>query len=62
MGNNTSLKSTIKEMDTTISLIMEDLTDTKNKAACARVRKNTLAFEKIAKQYRKDSVAFHKKK
>ena len=57
-----ALKNSCEEMSRLMGLMREDLPNIENnKAAAARVRKNTLAFEKNSKTFRKESVAFHKK-
>lgn len=57
-----ALSSTVKKMRTLLAAITVDLEKAeKNKAAAQRVRKHTLAFAKIAKEFRKESVAAGKK-
>ena len=46
----------IAEMKAQVNAILADIDKVDNKAAKARVRKATLAFEKAAKAYRKESV------
>ena len=50
------MKELIDAMKAQMAAINADIDKTGNKAAAARVRKATLAFEKLAKQYRKESV------
>ena len=46
----------IKEMKAQVNAILADIDKVDNKAAKARVRKATLALEKIGKEYRKESL------
>lgn len=46
----------IAEMKAQVNAILADIDKVDNKAAKARVRKATLALEKVAKVYRKESV------
>ena len=58
-----SLKDTVAEMNNFLAEITADLEKATNgnKAAAQRVRVNTIALEKTAKMYRKESVAAEKK-
>lgn len=57
-----ALNNSMEEMDRLMNLMQEDLPNIKKvKAAAARVRKNSLAFGKASKQFRKESVEFHSK-
>ena len=58
-----SLKDTFKQMKELLSDIMSDLdkSENGNKAASQRVRTGTVRMEKLAKQYRKESIASEKK-
>lgn len=53
------LKDTSKELQNLISDIATDLTKAEkgNRAASQRVRTGTIRLEKVAKQYRKESMA-----
>lgn len=57
-----ALKSTIKKMHQLLEEITIDLHKAEggNKAASQRVRTGTIALEKLAKQYRKESIANEK--
>ena len=59
-----SLKDTVAEMNDFLAEITADLEKAVNgnKAAAQRVRVNTIALEKTAKMYRKESVAAEKKR
>ena len=50
------MEEIIAKMKEQIAAIGKDIDKVDNKAAKARVRKATLAFEKLAKEYRKESV------
>lgn len=50
------MQELIAKMTETMAAIQADLTKVDNKAAQARVRKLTLDFEKLGKQYRKETV------
>ena len=50
------MEKIIAEMKAQIAAICADIDKIENKAAKARVRKASLAFEKAAKEYRKISV------
>ena len=50
------MEKIIAELKAQIAAINADIDKVDNKAAKARVRKATLAFEKAAKEYRKISV------
>lgn len=52
-----ALKSTTEHMIKLIKQIFHDLEKSGNKAACQRVRTNTIKFAKVAKDYRKESIA-----
>ncbi len=58
-----ALKDTVAKMDKLLEAIAKDMgkATTGNKAASQRVRTNTIKFEKIAKKFRKESVAAGKK-
>jgi DNA-binding protein H-NS len=58
-----SLQSTVKQMHSLLEEIVVDLqkADHGNKAAAQRVRTGTVRLEKVAKVYRKESVADEKK-
>lgn len=58
-----SLKETFKHMRDLLSNITNDLekADAGNKAASQRVRTGTVKLEKVAKLYRKESIASEKK-
>ena len=53
------MEKLIQEMKTAMKAIVTDI-DGKGKAAEARVRKQTLIFDKLGKRYRKESIAQHK--
>ena len=57
------LKETIESMKTHLHQISRDLDKgtNGNKAASQRVRTGTIKLDKVAKKYRKESVAFEKK-
>ncbi len=56
------MEELIEKMSEAIKALTEDLEKSKtNKAAAARVRKNTLVLEKLGKEYRKVSIAAAKK-
>ena len=57
------LKETIESMKTHLHQISRDLDKgtNGNKAASQRVRTGTVRLEKLARRYRKESVAFEKK-
>ena len=59
-----SLKDTFHKMKTLLCHIGEDMEKalSGNKAAQQRIRKNTIAFAKVAKLYRKESVKSGKSK
>ena len=50
------MEKIVKEIKAQIEAILADIDKVDNKAAKARVRKATLALEKVAKEYRKVSV------
>lgn len=58
-----SIKDTYKQMRELLSNIVSDLekSDNGNKAASQRVRTGTVRLEKIAKLFRKESIAHEKK-
>jgi len=58
-----ALSSTVKKMNKLLEEVSSDLTKAVggNKAAAQRVRVNTVALEKVAKLYRKESVSSEKK-
>lgn len=58
-----SIKDTFKHMRELLSHICVDLEKSErgNKAASQRVRTGTVRLEKLAKQYRKESIAHEKK-
>lgn len=58
-----SLKETFKEMHDLLTHITADLQKSEkgNKAASQRVRTGTVKLEKVAKLFRKESIAFEKK-
>jgi len=58
-----SIKETFKHMRDLLSHICVDLEKSErgNKAASQRVRTGTVRLEKLAKQYRKESIAHEKK-
>ena len=51
-----TMEKIIAEMKAQVNAILADIDKVDNKAAKARVRKATLALEKAAKVYRKESV------
>ena len=57
------LKHTVKSLQGLIEAIAHDLqkADHGNKAASQRVRTGTIKLEKVAKQYRKESIQEEKK-
>jgi hypothetical protein len=59
-----ALKDSIKTLDMLLTHITKDLVKAEkgNKAASQRVRTNSIKFEKVAKKYRKESVAEEKKR
>lgn len=58
-----ALKDIIKTMDSLIQNLAKDLKKSEkgNKAASQRVRTGTIKLAKIAKEYRKESIAEEKK-
>ena len=58
-----AFKDTIKTLEHLLSVIAKDLYKAVkgNKAASQRVRTGSIKFEKVAKKYRKESVACDKK-
>lgn len=50
------MEKLVKEIKAQVAAILADIDKVDNKAAKARVRKGTLALEKVAKEYRKVSV------
>ncbi len=58
-----SLKDTVESMKNLLAEIGADLPKAEggNKAASQRVRVNTIELEKVAKAYRKESIAAEKK-
>lgn len=58
-----AFKDTVETMKNLLAEIGTDLPKAEegNKAASQRVRVNTIELEKIAKQYRKESIAAEKK-
>jgi len=50
------MEEIIAKMKEQLSAILADIDKTDNKAAKARVRKATLALEKLGKEYRKASL------
>ena len=50
------MEKIIAEIKAQIAAICADIDKVDNKAAKARVRKATLALEKVGKEYRKESV------
>ncbi len=50
------MEKIIAQLKEQIAAVMNDIDKVDNKAARARVRKATLALEKIGKEYRKVSV------
>lgn len=63
LGEAMALKQTIGEVNRLLSALMADLdkADKGNKAAAQRVRVGTIDLEKVAKKYRKESIAAEKK-
>jgi hypothetical protein len=61
--SNMSLSNTFKHMKELLHHITVDLekSENGNKAASQRVRTGTVKLEKVAKQYRKESIASEKK-
>lgn len=56
------MKKLIEEMEQGIEVLAEELKGAEtNKSAAARARKATLHLAELGKQFRKFSVAFHKK-
>lgn len=55
------MQELIAKMAETMAAIQADLNKVDNKAAQARVRKLTLDFEKLGKEYRRASIAASKK-
>jgi len=53
------MEELIKEMKNQMEIINKDIYKA-TKASEARVRKATLAFDKLGKRYRKESIAQHK--
>lgn len=49
------MQTIIEQMLATMEAIKVDIEKTENKAAQARVRKNTLILEKLGKTYRKET-------
>lgn len=56
-----ALKHTVEELKKIMHEIHSDIDRFDIKAAAQRVRKHTLKFAKLAKQYRKESISEHKK-
>jgi hypothetical protein len=58
-----ALKQTVNEMNKLLAQITQDLQKAEggNKAASQRVRTGTISLEKVAKKYRKESIAEEKK-
>lgn len=58
-----ALKQTVNEMNQLLAEITQDLQKAEggNKAASQRVRTGTINLEKVAKKYRKESIAEEKK-
>ncbi len=50
------MKELIAQMKEVMAAIAVDIDKENNKAAAARVRKQTLQLEKLGKQYRKESL------
>jgi hypothetical protein len=50
------MEKIIAQLKEQIAAVMNDIDKVDNKAARARVRKATLALEKIGKEYRKASI------
>jgi hypothetical protein len=62
--NNMALNNTIKKMEAMLVELAHDLrkaSEKGNKAASQRVRTGTIKFAKLAKEYRKESIADGKK-
>ena len=55
-SNSRQMEKIIAEIKAQVNAILADIDKVDNKAAKARVRKATLALEKAAKVYRKESV------
>jgi len=53
------MKRLIEDMKHQMGIIEQNI-DKNTKASEARVRKATLAFDKLGKRYRKESIAQHK--
>jgi hypothetical protein len=53
------MTETVKAIRETVASLLENLekAEAGNKSAAARARKDTLALDKLGKQYRKESVA-----
>ena len=49
------MQTIIEQMVAAMDAIMADINKVENKAAQARVRKNTLVLEKLGKLYRKET-------
>src|ERR1700759_1639421 len=58
-----TMNNTFKQMRELLNNISHDLVKSENgnKAASQRVRTGTVRLEKLAKQYRKESISFEKK-
>ena len=56
LKTNKTMESIIAKIKEQIAAIEKDIDKIENKAAKARVRKATLALEKIGKEYRKKSI------
>lgn len=58
-----AIANTMKMMRSLFEEIMHDLSKAErgNKSAAQRIRVNTVAFEKVAKIYRKESLAIERK-
>lgn len=58
-----ALKDTVKEMNDLLNGLVADLEKAErgNKAASQRVRTGTVRLEKVAKRYRKESIAIEKR-
>ena len=54
------MKQLIKDIKKQLEIIFNDIEKEGNKAASARVRKATLALEKLGKEYRKKSIEAEK--
>ena len=55
------MQTIVEQMVATMDAIKTDIVKYDNKAAMARVRKNTLVLEKLGKAYRKASLEAAKK-